>query len=214
MGGTFSAPRNTVMPMFAPAHAANLNDFFAEQHEDLRKYNAALQTLTAKLDADADVGTTTYAADDYTLTVTGVEKFEIRNDVMPRIAMDVDFLTGDAILTDLTGVKAAIAAMTAKLDADAGVTATDYNAEDMGALTVVALTPTEIEARNPVAGMLSAGSVAELHTHSALVVADLAAARASIVAITAKLDADGAITATDWASSVDPAAATITALTA
>ena len=214
MSGTFATPRNSAMPMVSPADAGNLNDFTSEQFEDLRKYNAALQALTAKLDADTDVDTATYAADDYTLTLDSNVKFEARNPVAPLLVADVDSLTGDAILTDLTGVKAAIAAMTAKLDADTGVTATDYNSEDMGALTVVALTPAEIEARNTAAPMLSAGSFAEIRAHSVLVVADLAAVRASIVAITAKLDADGAITATDWASSVDPAAAVVAALTA
>lgn len=41
--------------------------------------------------------------------------------------------------------------------------------------------------------------------------ADLAALRASIVGITAKLDLDGGVTGTDFASLWDPAATTFTA---
>ena len=41
--------------------------------------------------------------------------------------------------------------------------------------------------------------------------ADLAALRAAVVAITAKLDADGGVTDTNYASTCNPAALTLTA---
>lgn len=49
---------------------------------------------------------------------------------------------------------------------------------------------------------------------TAAVVADLAALRAAIVAITAKLDADVGVTDTNYAATTNPAAMTATASTA
>ena len=215
MSGTFSDPRNVVQTMVAPAHAANLRDFIGEQLIDLQKYVAAISSLTAQLDADPDVNTTTYATNDPVLTLAETDYFEARNPVEPSLVGDVATLLDNGILTDLTAIKAAIAAITALLDADTGVTDTDYAANnDMGALTVVALTETEIEARSPVEPMLSFASFGEIRDHSVLVVADLAAVRAAIVGITAQLDLDAGITATTFAATSDPAAALVTALTA
>ena len=42
----------------------------------------------------------------------------------------------DAALADLTALRSAYVALTAKLDADAGVTDTDYNTLDPAALTL------------------------------------------------------------------------------
>lgn len=61
-------------------------------------------------------------------------------------------------------------------------------------------------------GALSDKSDAKaLRTLLEAVLADNTALRASIVAITAKLDADDGVTDTDYASSADPAALTLTA---
>ena len=216
MSGTFSTPRNTVQPMVAPSHADNLRDFIGEQLIDLQKYNTALAGITAQLDADAGVTDTDYAATwDVTLTLDEADQVEARNPVAPLLIAGVSVLQADTILTDLTAVKAAIAGINAKLDADAGVTDTDYASTwDMSALTVTALDESDVEARNSVAPMLTVASFAAIRAHSALVVADLAAVRAAIVGITAKLDADGGVTDTDYAANNDPAAALVAALTA
>lgn len=52
--------------------------------------------------------------------------------------------------------------------------------------------------------------VAELRKLLEAAQADLAALRASIVAITAKLDADGGVTDTNYAATTNPAALTLT----
>lgn len=52
--------------------------------------------------------------------------------------------------------------------------------------------------------------VAELRKLLESAQADLAALRASIVAITAKLDADGGVTDTNYAATTNPAALTLT----
>lgn len=215
MSGTFSTPRNAVMPMLAPSHADNLRDFMGEQLIDLQKYAASLASLTAQLDADVDVVTATYATTDVTLTLDEAAQFEARNPVAPLLVVDAATMLGDAILTDLTAVKAQIAAITALLDADTGVTETTYAAtNDMGALTVVALDASDFETRNTVAPMLDVTAFAAIRAHSVLAVADLAAVRAAIVSLTAQLDGDAGITATTWASNNDPAAAIVAALTA
>lgn len=44
----------------------------------------------------------------------------------------------NSLLTDLTAVRSAVVAITAKLDADGGVTDTDYNTLNPAALTTTA----------------------------------------------------------------------------
>ena len=44
------------------------------------------------------------------------------------------------LLADVTAIRTALVAITAKLDADGGVTDTDYNAENPAALTSTGLT--------------------------------------------------------------------------
>ena len=51
----------------------------------------------------------------------------------------------------------------------------------------------------------------ELRALLSATLVDLTALRASVVAITAKLDADGGVTDTNYASTCDPAALTLTA---
>lgn len=46
----------------------------------------------------------------------------------------------NALLVDVTAIRTALVAITAKLDLDAGVTDTDYNSEDPAAITADALT--------------------------------------------------------------------------
>lgn len=54
----------------------------------------------------------------------------------------------------------------------------------------------------------------ELKTDLTALIADVTAIRTAVVGITAKLDADGGVTDTDYASSLDPAALTVTAIAA
>jgi hypothetical protein len=56
--------------------------------------------------------------------------------------------------------------------------------------------------------------VNEIRTDAIAAFADITALRAAVVAITAKLDADGGVTDTNYAATCDPAAVTMTTIAA
>jgi len=213
MGGFNS--RNASQPMVSPAGALELRDFMADSLADLTKYHAAFGTIVTQLNADAGVTDTDYAAPAALTADQQSVDFEARNPVAPLVVIDVLNLLAHsaAYLVDLGVIRTAFAALTAKLDLDATVTDTDYNALDLAALTVVAQDAGDINVRPSPQAKLSAADITAIQVYSALVVADLAALRAGLVALTAQLDADAGVTDTTYASGNDPAAATVAALT-
>jgi hypothetical protein len=210
-------PRNNVQPHLDPTSAANLAAFFEQVIVDIREQMAALAGIHAQLDADATVGDTDYASSNDPAAQTALEALlSFQRGLGGSGMKDTDYHAFTAaVLADLTAIRGAIVATTAKLDADSGVTDTNYASTlNPAALTVTADTFSDFETRNPVASFAAPSDYASIRTFSGECEADVAALRAAIVGITAKLDADGGVTDTDYAANNDPAAAVTTVLTA
>ena len=210
-------PRNTVQPHLDPDSAASLAEFFDQVITDIREQMAALDGIHAQLDADAGVTDTDYAANNDPAAQTALESLlSFQRGLGGSGLLDTDYHAfSAAVLADLTAIEASIELTTAKLDADAGVTDTDYAATwNPDSPTVTADSFAQFETRNTVAPMVLAADFANIITFSSECETDVDVMRAAIVGITAKLDLDAGVTDTTYAASNDPAAAVTTVLTA
>jgi hypothetical protein len=216
---TLRTPRNTAQPLLDPSDKAELASWFHDAIIDIGNLRAAIVGVTAQLDADATVTDTDYNASDpaaSTAVIADVDHGPVGRGLGSIQLLDTTYhtFTTDAV-ADIAAMRAAIVAVTAKLDADTGVTDANYASTwDPAATTATADSFAQYETRNAVAPLALADDIANIRTFTSEVAADLTAQRAAIVGITAKLDLDGGVTDTTYASGNDPAALITAALSA
>jgi hypothetical protein len=200
--GILYTPRNLVRPVLDPVSVATWAGFIGDSMVDLQGIRASLVGMSAKLDADVLVNDTDYNSNDPAALTTVQTVCDGPRGLSSGGVLDTEWHALTATwLADMTAIRAALVAMTAKLDADTGVTDIDYNSEDPAALTVAADTFSDWETRNDVAPFgLTAADYVTIRTVSNQVRADIAAHIASIAAINAKLDLDTGVTDTDYAA--------------
>jgi hypothetical protein len=212
---TLLTPRNTVRPMLDPTSALNLAAFYGDVMVDLEELNASLAAIHAQLDGDGTVADTDYNSNDPAAVTSLPSVIDGPRGLGASQGLDTEYHAFTAtVLADMTAIRAAVVALTAKLDADTGVTDADYNSEDPAALTVAADTFSDFETRNSVTPFPLVADYASVRTFSGQAAADITANRAAIVAITAKLDLDIGVALTTYAANCNPAAQQSAALTA
>lgn len=158
---------------------ANLNAGVA----DITSLRTKLIATLAKLDADATVNSTDYAA---TFTPAALTAAVITG-ASGAVAL------ANALIVDITAWRTKFVLALAHLDADTGVTDTNYAA----LWTPAAITATAIT------------TSAEVPSAVTKIAADLAAIRTAYAGALAKLDADAGVTDTNYASTAAIAALTI-----
>lgn len=213
---TLLTPRNTVRPMLDPTSALNLAAFYGDVMVDLEELNSSLDAIHAQLDGDATVTDTDYASGDPAAVTSLPSVIDGPRGLGASQGLDTQYHAFTAtVLADMTAIRGAVVALTAKLDADTGVTDANYASTwNPAALTVAADTFSDYETRNGVAPFPLSADYASIRTFAGQAVADIAANRAAIVGITAKLDLDAGVTLTTYAANCNPATQQSAALTA
>lgn len=201
--GIFYTPRNLVRPVLDPVSVATWAGFIGDAMVDLQGIRASLVGMSAKLDADGTVADTDYASNDPAALTTLSSVCDGPRGLSSGGVLDTQWHALTATwLADMTALRAALVAMTAKLDLDTGVSGTNYaSLWDPAALTVAADTFSDWETRNAVAPFgLTAADFTTIRTVSNQVRADIAAHIAAIAGINAKLDLDGGVADTNYAA--------------